>query len=191
MSVRISTKQLLNAFGSTYRSIDVRSASLKVGDQWLNAMTVVRISRKSPEEIASRHRDLEQLHGKVNLPSFRIVLSALPFSEWDGFAQSCSEGVLRDGKREVRIEQTVAVETQLSNIQRHRGEVRNNDHLSWPSFEIWFGQHRPEKLVAPELGRELGSRGWSNAYEAINTVCEINLTQGGSFGHNFCVSIPV
>ena len=48
-----------------------------------------------------------------------------------------------------------------------------------------------KKAGCSGAGRELGSRGWSNAYEAINTVCEINLTQGGSFGHNFCVSIPV
>lgn len=191
MSVRISAAQLLEAFGGTYKSADVRIASIKEEDHWTNALTVVRLSRKSAEETAADHEILKKHYGEVRLDHFRILLSALSFSEWETFVGQCSDGVVRLGDFEAKLLEGIQISEQKAIIQRPRSELRTPEKWNWPSFEVWFGRHRPEKLLADDLGLELAAQGWSDPYQAMNSLFEINIWRSGPYVYDFYVSIPV
>jgi len=46
MNLQVSVAELIEAFGRTYKSIDVRIAAMKEKDSWVNLFTVVRLSHE-------------------------------------------------------------------------------------------------------------------------------------------------
>ncbi|HEV7674591.1 MAG TPA: hypothetical protein VGQ12_08675 [Candidatus Angelobacter sp.] len=191
MSARITTEELLQAVGSTYQSIDIRSVALREGNKWINVLTVVRFSRDSQKAVSEKQEELQRLHGIVTSENFRVVFSTLAYSEWRILEESCTKGSLKVGEIEIHLLEPVKLEEQRSDIRRHQNELRSNERWPWPAFQVWAGSHHPEKLHGEALGRELGGKGWSSPYDAINSLCEINMRQGGSYGYDLFLSLPV
>ncbi len=49
MGVRVSVQELVKVFGETHRAIDIRTAAVREGEAWANALTVVRLTYEEPE----------------------------------------------------------------------------------------------------------------------------------------------
>jgi len=97
--MQVSVLELVQAFGRSYRTIDVRTAAIKREASRVNALTVVRVSREEPEVIARKHKQLEQESLRVETEHFRVFLKALEFAKWQDFCSDASKGLLQlDGQ---------------------------------------------------------------------------------------------
>src|SRR5438094_2228014 len=103
---------MVEAFGETYRTIDVRAAVVRKVEGWVNALTVVRVTYEEPEAARKRLHQLEQVHGIVQTDDFRIVMSARPFPEWREFCGEVGSGLLRLENLEIRLHQPLALDDQ-------------------------------------------------------------------------------
>lgn len=90
----VKMHELVKSLSASYKSIDSRKANLKVGDDWVSVLSIVRLSRLSHEDLVRKHRTLLDRHGLIETPSFRIELDAKEFSEanWEALKQSLVEG---------------------------------------------------------------------------------------------------
>jgi len=90
LAIRLSVDQMIATFGSTYRTIDLRSAVVKQGSVWTNVYTVIRFTYEEPEAAKRRLLDLEAKHGVIATKSFQVRLDSLPFSQWSALCQGLS-----------------------------------------------------------------------------------------------------
>src|SRR5258708_2284093 len=181
MSTRLTVGQLVEALGASYQAIDIRMGAILQNDTWINGLTTLRLSRRSVDEVREHHRNLVERYGHVATEHFRIEFMAIPFSEWSQFLKSCSEGLLNLGDITITWAQPPTIDTELGYIQRFQSDLRDQDRWKWPSFSGWCGGKRPQGLQNDNLIRELAAVGWSSPHQAINALCEMNITQGSPY----------
>ncbi len=191
MGVRASVKEMVETFGETYRAIDIRTAAIREGEAWVNALTVVRVTYEEPEVAAERLRRLEQMHGKVEAKRFRVVMCARPFSELKDFCGEVARGVLPVGSVEIKLRQALALEDQRNQLDAFSGDIRPFDGADWPNLRLHIGPHQRTELIDEVLARQVSALGYPDAYEAINVLCEVNVRLGQSYGYDLYLSLPV
>jgi hypothetical protein len=191
MSVRLTVGQLLEALGASYQTIDIRLGAIRENDIWINALTTIRLSRRSVDQVREHHRNLIERYGHVATEHFRIELMTRSFAEWPQFLKACSAGVLILGDVNIKWAQPPTFDTELGYISRHQSDLRDEDRWKWPSFSQWCGGKRPQGFQNDSLIREVAASGWSSPHQAINTLCEMNITQGSPYEHEIYLSIPV
>jgi len=179
-------------FGATYRTLDIRSAAVKQGDKWANVYAVIRLTYEQPAVAAERLRRLERDHGAVRTESFRILLGLRPFSELSEFWEDLTLGRLCVGGEEVRLAQPLGVilERERAYLQDYYSEIRPFDSCRWPVAHYRFGPYSSSPLIDDALAREAARLGYSDADEAANLLCEINIRAGQSNGYHLWLSLP-
>jgi hypothetical protein len=191
MSARLTVAQLVEALGVSYQTIDIRLGAMREKDVWINGITVLRLSRRSVNDVRKHHANLLERYGHVKTEHFRVELLALPFSEWVQFLKACSEGVLHLRDEVIKWAEPPKIEEQQGNIQRYQGDLRDQECWKWPSFSQWCGGNRPQGLQSDTLVREVAASGWSTPHQAINALCEMNITFGSPYQQEIFLSIPV
>ena len=91
MNLRFSVEEMIKTFGPTYRTIEVRSAAVRLVEGWLNAYAVVRLSYEEPAVAEGRLRKLEREQGIVKTDLFRVFLGVRPFSEWSALCEELAQ----------------------------------------------------------------------------------------------------
>jgi hypothetical protein len=192
MSARLTVAQLIEALGVSYQTIDIRLGAIREKDAWINGIATLRLSRRSVEDVRKHHASLLTLHGgHVKTEHFRVELLAVPFSEWPQFLKDCSEGILRVGDEVIKWAAPPKIEEQQGYIQRYQADLRDQERWRWPSFSQWCGGNRPQGLQSDTLVREVAASGWSTPHQAMNALCEMNITFGSPYQQEIFVSIPV
>src|SRR5579864_1315872 len=191
MSARLTVAQLVEALGVSYQTIDIRLGAMREKDVWINGIATIRLSRRSVDEVRKHHESLLQRYNPVRTEHFRLELLALPFSEWPQFLKACSEGVLHIGDEVIKWAEPPKIEEQQGYIQRYQGDLRDQERWRWPSFSQWCGGRRPQGLQSDTLVREVAASGWSTPHQAINSLCEMNITFGSPYEQEIFLSIPV
>ena len=107
------------------------------------------------------------------------------------FLKACSEGVLHLRDEVIKWAEPPKIEEQQGNIQRYQGDLRDQECWKWPSFSQWCGGNRPQGLQSDPLVREVAASGWSTPHQAINALCEMNITFGSPYQQEIFLSIPV
>ena len=191
MSARLTVAQLVEALAVSYQTIDIRLGAMHENGRWINGITTLRLSRRSVDEVKKHHTDLLERYGHVVTEHFRVELMALPFTEWPQFLKACSEGVLAIGEIIVKWSAPPKIETELGYIQRYQSDLRDQDRWQWPSFSQWCGGDRPTGLQHDSLVREVAASGWSSPHQAINALCEMNISFGSPYQQEIYLNIPV
>jgi len=191
MSARLTVAQLVEALAASYQTIDIRLGAMLEKGTWINGITTIRLSRKSVDEVREHHRGLLARFGRVATEHFRIEFMALPFAEWPEFLKACAVGVLTIGAVAVKWSEPPKIETEIGNIQRYQSDLRDEERWKWPSLSQWCGGKRPVGLQEDSLAREVAAIGWSNPHQAINALCEMNISFGSPYQHEIYLSIPV
>src|SRR6266849_9001179 len=193
MNLRFSAGEMIKMFGATYRTLDIRSAAVKQGDKWANVYAVIRLTYEQPAVAAERLRRLERDHGAVRTESFRILLGLRPFSELGEFWEDLALGRLCVGGEEVRLAKPLGVilEQERAYLHDNYSEIRPFDSCRWPVAHYRLVPYGSSMLIDDALAREAARLGYSDADEAANLLCEINIRAGQSNGHHFWLSAPV
>jgi hypothetical protein len=193
MNLRFSVGEMIEMFGVTYRTLDIRSAAVKQGDRWANVYAVVRLTYEEPAVAAERLHRLERDHGTARTESFRVLLGLRPFSELGEFWKDVGLGRLCVGDEEVRLAQPLAVmlDRERAYLQPDYSGIRPFDSRSWPVAHYRLLPYGSSPLLDEALARDAARLGYSDADEAVNLLCEINIRAGQSNGHHFWLSMPV
>jgi hypothetical protein len=146
MSARLTVAQLVEALGVSYQTIDIRLGAIREKDVWINGIAVLRVSRRSVNDVRTHHANLLERYGRAKTERFRVELLTLPFSEWPQFLKACSEGVLHFGDEVIRWAEPPKIEEQQGYIQRYQVDLRDQERWKWPSFSQWCGGNRPQEL---------------------------------------------
>ncbi len=178
-------------FGATYRTIDIRSAAVKQGDAWSNVYAVARLSYEEPVLATERLRRLERTHGVVSTESFRVLLGQRPFSEWDEFCAELARGILRVSGSEIRLAQALQVASEGAYLGRDYSGIRPFDSFHWPAAHYSLCPYQMTPMTEDAVVREAMRLGYSDAHQAVNVLCELNVQANQAIGSHFCLSVPV
>lgn len=141
---------VVQAFGSSFKSIDFRTIMVKPEDQWINVITSVFLANKSQEEIKSEH---QQLKDKLSINTSKFRFLPLCYSFKDGL-----ELLLR----------------QLMNgeVSRFHIKFREIDlsELRVDQFPSYLKEMKEWKLVGAETNGTEGYR--TNLWHIINSQNE-------------------
>jgi len=182
---------MIRTFGATYGTIDIRSAAVRLVNGWLNAYAVVRLTYEEPEVGAERLRKLETDQGTVHTDLFRILLGVRPFSEWGDFCEELAHSRMHIGDEEVQLNQPLTLMPQRTQLGTNYFEIRPFDSWTWPVAHYSFFPHNSSPLMYDALTREAGRLGFSDADEAANLLCGINIRPGQANGYQFWLSTPM
>lgn len=191
MGVHAAVRELVETFKESYGAIDIRTAAVREGEAWVSVLTVVRLTYEEPELAVQRLRQLEQRQGRVEAKHFSVAMCARPFSEWQNLCGEVEREVLTVGSLETKLRQAVVLENQRNQIDALSTDIRPFDGATWPSLCLHVGPPKLPELIDEQLTREVSTRGYSDPYEAINALCEVNVRQGQSYGYDFYLSLPV
>ncbi len=190
MPGRASISEILEVLAKTYRAIDVRVAAVRDGDSWASGLTVVRLTYEEPTAAELRLRELGRRYTPVATKNFKILLGVRPFSEWESFCTDCKAAIVRMGDLEIQLRQPIKVSELTSEIRFDPWGLRPVDGISWPGVFASVGTSDP-RLGQEALVKEVGPLGYSFPLEAVNELCEVNVTHGQNPGSEFYVAAPV
>jgi len=185
-------EQMIAAFGSTYRAIDIRTAALKQKDAWINAYTIIRLTYEDPGEAERRLREVEARHDAVKTDSFRVLFDCRPFSSWNELCTELAADKLRIGDMQVSFQQPVWVNLSrtMAYLQEDYGAIRPFDSQSWPVAQFLINAYGTPALPSEALVAETTKLGYPDPYDAVNLLCELNVQSNQSQGHQLYISLP-
>jgi hypothetical protein len=190
MGGNVSVSELTELLAQTYRTIDLRVAVVREGDEWVNALAVVRLTYEEPSAADKRLLELGHRYTPVATNNFKILLEARPFSEWKRFCSDCEAGVLQIGGSRIKLRQPVKVPELAGELRLDPWGLRPFDGVAWRGVFATVGTSDPRMAQEP-LVREISPLGYSFPLEAVNEFCGVNVAQGQNPGQEFYMSAPV
>ena len=191
MNLRFSVEEMIRTFGPAYSTIDIRSAAVRVVDGWLNVYAVVRLTYEEPDIAEARLRKLEMEQGTVNTDLFRVFLGVRPFSEWNYLCEELADGKMHVGGYKVLLDQPVTFMEARDYLRTDYTSIRPFDSWHWPVAHYYFLQYGSSPFMHDALTRQAARLGYSDADEAANLLCGINVRPGYANGHQLVLSLPV
>jgi len=189
LAIRLSVDQMIATFGSTYRTIDLRSAVVKQGSVWTNVYTVIRFTYEEPEAAKRRLLDLEAKHGVIATKSFQVRLGSLPFPQWSALCQGLST---KGHIGEIAFSPNIWI-----NLTRTPAFLRNDysavrpfDSREWPVAQFSVNTYGVQALATDTLVGETTRKGYPDPYDAVNLLCELNVQSNQSQGCELYLSLP-
>lgn len=196
MSARISVDELVRVVEKTLHSIDIRTASVLIGDVWRNVLTIVRTSSNSPEEARASVERIWREHGSIHTDEFRIEHQTLPFSSWTHLTRALSDGKLRYGELEVEYGRSIDLGASLGYVQTHHNFLF--PEMDWPTLETSVqtaaapdAANNPQyKIYAEQIQRSVSRLGYLGTLDAIAALLGARVRQG-TIGADVYAAIPV
>lgn len=191
MNVQVSVAELIEAFGGTYKSIDVRIAAMKEEGSWVNLVTLVRLSHEGQTATATRHQLIEQRFPRIRTEHFRIDLVALPFSQWESFCSDVSSGTVPANEESIRLVSPLVLSEQKGYVGPYDTDFKYPDSCPWPSLKVARATQDSGKFFDSTVNRELSSIGYSWPNEAIDPLFEAANVHQNAFNCDFFLYVPV
>src|SRR6266404_3129782 len=183
--------QLIEAIGTTYQAIDIRSVAMRKEDSWINVMAVVRLTYEDVDTARTRFAKIAQRFSPVKTDLLRIDAFVRPFSEWSDLCSELNNGILKMGDQlEFQLRQKPDLREANGYIQWGHSRIRSFDDQSWPTLTKEFDLGGQSVLVDGHLNREAHLIGYSDVLDAANALCELNVSQR-DYGCDLSVSLPV
>ena len=185
--MRVSVADVLAVCSSTYRTIDVRVAVVRNGDQWANAFAALRLSHTTPAAVRQNHKELQRRYGIVRTQQFAVLAGALPFSNWSALCSDLAQGILRVGDVDVRLS-PVDIATLSGHVRpSHSGGFLSDP--AWPGAEFATGENTEALLRADQVIRALP--GYQSPYQAIAAICEADTWPRMFHSYSVLLRLPV
>lgn len=192
MSVTHSVAELIEAVGTTYKAIDIRAVGLREADSWANVMAVVRLTYEDVDTARARITKLVRRYPRVQTELLHIEAGVRPFAEWNAFCSEIrDEGILRVGEREFHLREHHDLNEARSFLQWGYSEMRPFDGRDWPALRIKFHKGGLSPLMEERCSKEVHLLGYEHAFEAVNALCELNVSAGHDQGCELSVYVPV
>ncbi|MGH9685537.1 MAG: hypothetical protein ACRD5K_00405 [Candidatus Acidiferrales bacterium] len=196
MEPRCSLAELIELVGCTYKAMDFRTVALREVDKdkkesWKNFMTVVRLTWEEPEHVERRLREKQQEFEPDKTAELQIILGCRPFSEWGALCGEISSAAVVHSGRTFWLQQSINLPAIEETVRQFDHDIRTPHETPWSALCIKHGVHDAGMLTHQKFARAVSGLGYSNPYEAINALCEINVEFGSRAGFDFCLYAPI
>ena len=183
--------QLIEAIGTTYQAIDIRSVAIRKEDSWVNVMAVVRLTYEDVDAARTRLTKIAQRFSPVKTDLLRIDSFVRPFLEWSDLCSELKNGILKMGDQlEFQLRQKPDLLEANGYIQWGYSRLRPFDGRVWPGLTKTFEVDGMSPLFEGRLSREAHLIGYGDVLEAANALCELNVSQQ-DLGCDLSISLPV
>lgn len=184
--------ELVQVLADSYRAIDIRTASIREGERWIGAMTVVRLTYEDVDEAKSRIQGVQRRFPPVKTDSLRIDWLVTPFSEWPEVCADVKEkGVLRFEECDVNLRQRPDLNAATGYLRTGYFLARPFDGCDWPGLDVTFDPGGSSPLMDNKFTKIAQLRGYDDIFEAVNALCELNVTLSQHNGSDLSLCIPV
>ena len=192
MSAMHTVGELVQVLADTYGAIDIRTASIREGDRWVGAMTVVRLTYEGVDEAKSRIQVVERRFPPVKTDSLRIDSLVRPFPEWPAFCADVKEkGILRFEECDINLRQRPDLNAATGNLRTGYFTARSFDGCDWPGLDVTFDPGGSSPLMDNKFTKIAQLRGYGDVFEAVNALCELNVTLAQYNCSDFLLCVPV
>jgi len=141
-------------------------------------MAAVRLTYEDAEKARARLAELAQRFPPVHTELLRIYSCVRPFKDWPDFCLEIKlKGMLQMGEVEFQLRQKPDLPAANGYIQWGYARVRPFDGRVWPGLTINFDIGGMSPLLEGRLNREAHLLGYGDALEAVNALCELNVSQ--------------
>ncbi|PYT97530.1 MAG: hypothetical protein DMG38_19540 [Acidobacteria bacterium] len=190
-NVAHTVDELIAAVGATYRAIDIRSVAILKQESWVNVMAAVRLTYEDVETANARLAKLAHRFPPVRTELLRIDSCVRPFKDWPDFCLEIKlKGALQMGEVEFQLRQKPDLPAASGYIQWGYSRLRSFDGRAWPGLTINFDIGGMSPLFEGQYNREAHLLGYGDALEAVNALCELNVSQQ-DFGCDLSFCFPV
>lgn len=186
--IRVSVVDVLAVCSPTYRTIDVRVAVVRSGDQWVNAFAALRLSHATPATVRQGHKELRRRHGTIQTDQFAVFTCTLPFAAWPALCSELAQGGLRVGDVDVRLS-PVDLATLTGYVRPPHSGGFLNDPASWPTGDFAAGEDTSALLNADQVVRTVP--GYQSPYQAIAAICEADTWPRMGHGYSVLLRLPI
>lgn len=197
--VRLS--DLLDTFANTYAAIDIRTATVRHEEDWINSVTVIRLTYETRLDVKNRFNAIQKSFGEIRTNDFGIWLDCREISEWE---ELCNE--FRGGRFQVEglavnlARSPIDLANSTGRLTIHHGQLRESNH--WPSVEtswhqrsgsesIPYGKAPAELPSAEFICRQVELLGFTSPYEAMASVMELNIESNRPPEFDVYLAVPV
>lgn len=191
MSQRYSLSEAIECLRNTLSAIDRRAVLILEDKQWVNVFCVVRLCHESVEVVSSQWREHENRFGEADTAGFKIVTEVRPFENWNTVVAQFESGTLSISGFEARLRQGIKITELRSYISRYPQLIRSIYQPTFPALEFSTGGESMRILLDESLHRELSAQGFASPVEAVNAVCEANISSGHSIEQGVFIHLPV
>ena len=172
----------LREFNDIYRTLDVRVATIKDGEQWVLVALSVRLRISDPKIAKEEFESLCNQFGRVNGPSFRIVQKCVPFDESPTFFELMSRGNLVIGDLSIRLSSPEDVL-----LQAGHPRIDYEENMRWPSINVQRQIDKNERVLLAfqnDAGvlRDSELAGYEYPYTAVKKLLDVDYSQSTSAG---------
>ena len=203
MSIRVKFQEVIDAFGGTYASADIRTAAYRQKDgAWWNGVTVLRFTRMDCDAVRTQHAAVRQRSVACDTANFRVLMTVRAYAEWRGAEEELSSGVIRHGSEFIRTKPIASLHQQLASPTRSSYLFRQQENENWPAWDLMVrddGRHSGvshqdlpwNRIEVEDIQRELSVVGYQTAHQAIDSFLGIHLGATKRLESDFYVSAPI
>jgi hypothetical protein len=189
MAGRVRISEMTDVLAGTYSAIDMRIAAVQESDGWVDGLTTVRLTYESVAAAECRFQKLRSLYAPVATSNFNILQAVRPFSDWEALCKEFQSALLHVDGLEIRLRQRVNLMELAGEIRPNSSPLRPFDDIPWPAVSASVGASNP-RMGEESFVREVGRLGYSFPLEAVNELCQVDVTQGQNPGQEFYISAP-
>jgi len=86
-----------------FESFGVKSMIASIGNEWINVVTVIHLTRRKVDDLNNEYRFLEERLGKIDYDNFKIILQARPIQEFHTVVTELQNGYLKIGDIQTKL----------------------------------------------------------------------------------------
>lgn len=175
--------ELLKRLSFQYRSIDVRIACFRLGDNWGGILTAVRFSYKTSEELA--------FPGAIQTEDFKIVFWPLEIERWDQLRNAFASHRLEVGDDVINLErELVDIDAISCNLTPRSSYFQEYD---WPQYDGAMIRHSDtaNQQQINAMTDQLRARDYNDIYQAISDTLRVHYNQSSNNNQYILVTLPV
>ena len=86
-----------------FESFGVKSMIALKGNEWINVVTLIHLTRRKVDDLNSEYRFLEERLGKIDYDNFKIILQAKPIQEFHKLISELQSGNLKIGDIQTKL----------------------------------------------------------------------------------------
>ncbi len=183
---KIKLSDFIDWMSEVYKSIDLRVATGKIDDKWVNALTVIRFSSQGRDDIDAQFKEIENRLGEIRADNFQILQHTYSFGELDSLVSEFKQEKLILEGREIHFGNSIDLPSFEDRFPSYHDTIINKE--GYPTLDLSLGRHS-SVLDVEVIAKEIRKFGFNDIYEAVKELLELTRFAQPS-GFDVVVSAP-
>lgn len=191
--------EIIEALDGSFRSIDIRCASYRIGDSWYALVAYIRFVNEEPATVEEKVSRLWSKLPLAEVDGLTVLRESVASAHWSELRGEIERGVLTISGQALRLIGPTALTGANANLDSYHSI---DPSCEYPCFAATIASNSPlddnfirSALQYPEgnerLRAQLGARGYKSIADAVRPRLELQRDSRDFFGSQVHFSIPV